>query len=86
MDEYDEEMLEKATSSGLAMDKLKATEDMDAGLAAIGAQILTQIDPSGSVRRRLWTKADALHLHVRKADSNPLPLPVRALSLNRCRG
>ena len=47
MDEYDKEMLEKATSSGLAMDKLKATEDMDAGLAAIGAQILMRIDPSG---------------------------------------
>ena len=64
MDAYDEEMIDKATTSGLAMDKLKATEDMDAGLAAIGALILTLIDSTGSVRRRLWTKADALHLHA----------------------
>ena len=61
---YETEMQEIAASSTVTMDRLKAAEDESGGLSSIGASFLTLVDPSGAARRRLWTKADFLHLHA----------------------
>lgn len=61
---YEAEFAEIAKKSDIVMDKLKAEEDVDGGLAALGSLFLTMLDTSGTVRRRLWTKADYMHIHA----------------------
>merc|ERR1712050_306047 len=43
---------------------LKNQEDKDEGLSARLGSFLTLLDPSGTVRRRLWTRADFMHIHA----------------------
>jgi len=46
------------------MERLKNAEDADGGLSALLGSFLTTLDPSGTVRRRLWTRADYKHIHA----------------------
>ena len=50
--------------SAIAMERLKNDEDMDGGISAVLGSFLTLLDPSGIVRRRLWTRADFMHIHA----------------------
>jgi len=51
-------------SSKIAMERLKNEEDQDGGLSALLGSFLNVLDPSGIVRRRLWTRADFMHIHA----------------------
>ena len=51
----------KRKKPAVIMDGLKNTEDKQQNPLA---SLLLAIDPSGTVRRRLWTKADFLHIHA----------------------
>ncbi len=51
-------------NSKVLMDRLKSDEDQDGGLSALFGSFLTFLDPSGIVRRRLWTRADFMHIHA----------------------
>jgi len=51
-------------SSKVAMERLKAVEDNDGGLSSLLGSFLNLLDPSGTVRRRLWTRADFMHIHA----------------------
>jgi len=62
--DYETEIEEKGKKSEVEMDKLKSLEDQDDGLASIGAKFLTWLDSTGKVRRRLWTRADYMHIHA----------------------
>ena len=48
----------------LHMARLRGLEDTDSGLSSVLGSVLTRADPSGSVRRRLWTRADFMHVHA----------------------
>ena len=51
-------------NSAVAMDRLKADEDNDGGLSELLGSFLNVLDPTGTVRRRLWTRADFMHIHA----------------------
>jgi len=51
-------------SSAVAMERLKNDEDTDGGISALLGSFLNVLDPSGIVRRRLWTRADFMHIHA----------------------
>ena len=51
-------------SSTLVMERLKGLEDTDAGLSMLLGSFLNFLDSSGTVRRRLWTRADFMHIHA----------------------
>jgi len=51
-------------SSKVVMERLKNQEDDDGGLSTLLGNFLTLLDPSGTVRRRLWTRADFMHIHA----------------------
>jgi len=51
-------------NSKIVMEQKKAEEDNDGGLSALFGSFLTFLDPSGIVRRRLWTRADFMHIHA----------------------
>ena len=51
-------------SSAVAMERLKNAEDNDGGVSALLGSFLSFLDPSGIVRRRLWTRADFMHIHA----------------------
>ena len=51
-------------NSDVMMDRLKNDEDKDGGVSAVLGSFLTFLDPSGTVRRRLWTRADFMHIHA----------------------
>ena len=46
------------------MDKLKEMEDKDGGISAALGNVLNLIDKKGTLRRRLWTRADFMHIHA----------------------
>ena len=48
----------------LAMETLKAQEDISRGIAGLAGDLLNSLDPSGVVRKRLWTRADFMHVHA----------------------
>jgi len=50
--------------SSIAMERLKNEEDDDGGLSSVLGSFLNVLDPSGTVRRRLWTRADFMHVHA----------------------
>mmetsp|Transcript_53867 Transcript_53867/g.141802 ORF Transcript_53867/g.141802 Transcript_53867/m.141802 type:complete len:426 (-) Transcript_53867:39-1316(-) len=50
--------------SKIGMERLKADEDNDGGVSALLGSFLTVLDPTGTVRRRLWTRADFMHIHA----------------------
>ena len=50
--------------SKVMMERLKNDEDNDGGLSSLLGSFLTLLDPSGTVRRRLWTRADFMHIHA----------------------
>jgi len=51
-------------NSKIGMERLKSAEDDDGGLSALLGSFLNVLDPSGTVRRRLWTRADFMHIHA----------------------
>jgi len=51
-------------NSMIGMERLKAVEDNDGGLSSLLGSFLNLLDPSGTVRRRLWTRADFMHIHA----------------------
>ena len=51
-------------NSKVGMERLKSQEDEDGGLSKVFGGFLTMLDPSGIVRRRLWTRADFGHIHA----------------------
>jgi len=51
-------------ASSIAMERLKNEEDDDGGLSTLLGSFLTLLDPTGTVRRRLWTRADFVHIHA----------------------
>ena len=51
-------------NSAVAMDRLKADEDNDGGVSELLGSFLNVLDPTGTVRRRLWTRADFMHIHA----------------------
>jgi len=51
-------------NSKIGMERLKSAEDDDGGLSALLGSFLNVLDPSGTVRRRLWTRADFGHIHA----------------------
>jgi len=51
-------------ASSIAMERLKNEEDDDGGLSTLLGSFLTLLDPTGTVRRRLWTRADFMHIHA----------------------
>ena len=51
-------------SSKIQMERLKSEEDNDGGVSELLGSFLTVLDPSGTVRRRLWTRADFMHIHA----------------------
>lgn len=51
-------------NSRVLMERLKNDEDQDGGLSALFGSFLTFLDPTGTVRRRLWTRADFMHIHA----------------------
>jgi hypothetical protein len=51
-------------SSTVVMERLKAAEDQDGGVSQLLGRFLLLLDPSGIVRRRLWTRADFMHIHA----------------------
>lgn len=51
-------------SSKIVMDRLKNDEDNDGGLSEAFGKFLLVLDPTGTVRRRLWTRADFMHIHA----------------------
>ena len=55
--EYDEEMELKAATSTVVMDRLKAAEDVSGVGFSAGSK-------AAMVRKRLWTRADFLHIHA----------------------
>ena len=50
--------------SNVMMERLKADEDNDGGLSELLGSFLNVLDPTGTVRRRLWTRADFMHIHA----------------------
>ena len=50
--------------SSIGMERLKNDEDNDGGLSALFGSFLNVLDPTGTVRRRLWTRADFGHIHA----------------------
>jgi len=50
--------------SNVLMERLKNDEDNDGGVSELFGNFLTFLDPSGIVRRRLWTRADFMHIHA----------------------
>ena len=51
-------------NSKVVMEQLKSQEDNDGGLSDVLGKFLLFLDPSGIVRRRLWTRADFMHIHA----------------------
>merc|ERR1719443_2269510 len=51
-------------SSSVIMERLKNDEDNDGGLSQLFGSFLTFLDPTGTVRKRLWTRADFMHIHA----------------------
>jgi len=51
-------------NSKIDMDRLKNDEDNDGGLSEAFGKFLLVLDPTGTVRRRLWTRADFMHIHA----------------------
>mgnify|MGYP004227675863 CR=1 FL=1 len=51
-------------NSKIVMDRLKNDEDNDGGISAALGKFLLVLDPTGTVRRRLWTRADFMHIHA----------------------
>merc|ERR1719443_150570 len=51
-------------NSKIVMERLKNDEDNDGGLSALFGSFLTFLDPTGTVRKRLWTRADFMHIHA----------------------
>ena len=51
-------------NSKITMDRLKNDEDNDGGLSEAFGKFLLVLDPTGTVRRRLWTRADFMHIHA----------------------
>merc|ERR1719316_1683663 len=49
--------------SKVVMERLKNAEDDDGGISALLGSFLNVLDPTGTVRRRLWTRADFMHIH-----------------------
>jgi len=52
------------SKSSIAMERLKNEEDVDGGLSSVLGSFLNVLDPTGTVRRRLWTRADFMHIHA----------------------
>jgi hypothetical protein len=50
--------------SKVVMERLKNAEDNDGGVSELLGSFLNVLDPSGIVRRRLWTRADFMHIHA----------------------
>ena len=50
--------------SKITMDRLKNDEDNDGGLSEALGKFFLLLDPTGTVRRRLWTRADFMHIHA----------------------
>jgi len=50
--------------SDVVMERLKNRQDKDGGLSGVFGSFLSLLDPSGKVRRRLWTRADFMHIHA----------------------
>ena len=50
--------------SKVVMERLKNAEDDDGGISALLGSFLNVLDPTGTVRRRLWTRADFMHIHA----------------------
>ena len=50
--------------SAIAMERLKGSEDNDGGPSALLGSFFNILDPSGTLRRRLWTRADFMHIHA----------------------
>lgn len=48
----------------VVMERLKNLEDTDGGLANMLGGFFNLLDPSGVVRKRLWTRADFMHIHA----------------------
>ena len=51
-------------NSKILMDRLKNDESQDGGVSALLGNLFLLIDPTGTVRRRLWTRADFMHIHA----------------------
>jgi len=50
--------------SKIVMERLKNDEDKDGGISALLGRFFLLLDPTGTVRRRLWTRADFMHIHA----------------------
>lgn len=50
--------------SKVQMERLKNQEDTDGGVSQLLGEFLNVLDPTGTVRRRLWTRADFMHIHA----------------------
>jgi len=50
--------------SKVQMERLKNQEDDDGGVAQLLGEFLNVLDSTGTVRRRLWTRADFMHIHA----------------------
>ena len=50
--------------SKIVMERLKNDEDKDGGISALLGKFFLLLDPTGTVRRRLWTRADFMHIHA----------------------
>jgi len=50
--------------SKIVMERLKNAEDNSGGITALLGSFLLFLDPTGTVRRRLWTRADFGHIHA----------------------
>ena len=57
-------LTDEKKKSGVVMDKLKGEEDNDGGISQLLGTFLLKLDPTGTVRRRLWTRADFMHIHA----------------------
>ena len=51
-------------SSTVVVERLKAAEDQNGGVSQLLGRFLLLLDPPGIVRRRLWTRADFMHIHA----------------------
>lgn len=61
--EMDAAVIGDATSK-VQMERLKNQEDDDGGVAQLLGEFLNVLDSTGTVRRRLWTRADFMHIHA----------------------
>ena len=56
--------IHKPLEDPVVMERLKNLENTDGGLANVLGSFFNLLDPSGVVRKRLWTRADFMHIHA----------------------